>query len=265
MNGLPQFYLILLMPNRMIKELKKTVLFYKLRHFIKTKQERKVLATSVNMYKTIVASGDLVFDVGANVGNRVEVFLKLKNKVVAIEPQAECRRILTAKFGNKINIIPKGLGEKEEIRTMYISPSSTISSFAVDWIDLVKQKRFKNEQWNQTEQIEITTLENVISKFGIPAFIKIDVEGFELEVLKGLKTPVKNISFEYTVPEQLNKVLECIEQVNTISSQYLYNYSIGEEMKLVLKEYINYNEFKKLVSLPEFSKTSNGDIYVIHQ
>jgi hypothetical protein len=83
--------------------------------------------------------------------------------------------------------------------------------------------------------------------------------------LKGLKTPVKNISFEYTVPEQLNKVLECIEQVNTISSQYLYNYSIGEEMKLVLKEYISYNEFKKLVSLPEFSKTSNGDIYVIHQ
>ena len=104
---------------------------------------------------------------------------------------------------------------------------------------LEKQKRFKNEQWNQTEQIEITTLENVISKFGIPAFIKIDVEGFELEVLKGLKTPVKNISFEYTVPEQLNKVLECIEQVNTISSQYLYNYSIGEEMKLVLKQHNN--------------------------
>jgi FkbM family methyltransferase len=253
------------MPNKMIKKLKRTGLFHKLRLLFKTKEEKEMLAARVGMYKKIITAGDLVFDVGANVGNRVEAFLKIKARVVAIEPQANCRKILIAKFGNKIKIVPKGLGEKEEVKTMYISPSSTISSFAEDWIDAVKQTRFQNEEWDQTEQIELTTLEKIIEKFGIPVFIKIDVEGFELQVLKGLQTPIKKISFEYTVPEQLNRVRECIEQLNSISPKYQYNYSVGEKMELALPDYLTYIEFKQLISLPEFSKTSNGDIYVMHQ
>ncbi len=137
----------------MIKKLKTTFLFHKLRHSFKTNREKEMLALRINMYSKIVAAGDTVFDVGANIGNRVEAFLKLKAKVIAIEPQAYCRKILNAKFGNKISIVSKGLGEKEEVKTMHISPSNTISSFSKDWIDAVKQDRFKDEEWNQTQEI----------------------------------------------------------------------------------------------------------------
>jgi FkbM family methyltransferase len=247
----------------MANKIRKSFIYLKLRYLYRSKKDKELLRSRIKLYAMFCKSGDTVIDVGANIGNRVEAFLALKTKVIAVEPQQFCRKVLRARFGNKIQVIKEGLGEKAETKKMFIaSSSSQISSFSEDWIEAVKQSRFSNEQWDRTEQIELTTLDNLIQEYGTPAFIKIDVEGFELQVLKGLHTIVPALSFEYTVPEQLDKTIACLEKINALSAGYKYNYSIGEEMALQLEEFCDFSTFKDILKSDAFSKTSNGDIYV---
>ena len=74
------------------------------------RQRRRMMS----FYRQFIREGDLCFDVGANIGNRTEVFLKLGASVVAIEPQADCMKGLQRKFGRNANVtlLQKGLGEK---------------------------------------------------------------------------------------------------------------------------------------------------------
>ena len=225
-------------------------------------QEKNNHQKRISFYSSFLHSGDIVFDVGANMGNRVSVFLDLGCRVIAVEPQKECYTYLQRKFGQKIAVVPLGLGEKEEEKLMYISNVNTVSSFSNEWIESVKKDRFKNIDWDQSQTIKMTTLENLIAEFGKPKFCKIDVEGFELEVLKGLKQPLPYLSMEYTVPEQIERLAACVDYCCNLSSDSTFNYSIGEEMKFELQGYINYEEFKKLIRTPQFIGSGFGDVYI---
>lgn len=227
----------------------------------KDKQEmEELLYKRTDFYKQLVSQGDICFDVGANVGNRIQPLLNIGAKVVAIEPQQKCIEILKKTFGERITLVTEGLGEQEGVKTFYISDSSTISSFSEDWIEAVKDNRFKGHKWNKTESIKMTTLDALIKKYGQPVFIKIDVEGYELEVLKGLSSPVKYISFEYTVPEQTSKAIDCIEQIQK-TGDTIFNYSIGESMEFALPQWLNIEQMIEHVNSDEFISTNFGDIY----
>ena len=63
----------------------------------------------ISFYSQFVPNGGLVFDIGANIGNRIEIFLEIGATVIAVEPQAACVAILKEKFGNKISIEQTGL------------------------------------------------------------------------------------------------------------------------------------------------------------
>lgn len=215
-----------------------------------------------NFYKQFVNEGDTTFDVGANVGNRISPMLELGAKVIAVEPQDYCKQVLIAKFGNKIKLEPFGLGEKEEEKEFFISNASTISSFSKEWIDSVKQDRFKEYNWNKVQKVQMTTLDNLIKKHGRPVFIKIDVEGYELEVLKGLHQAVQYISYEYTTPEQTSKAIECLEYIASLSNQVVCNYSEGESMELSLAEWVSKEKMLEIINSDEFIQTGFGDIYV---
>lgn len=213
-------------------------------------------------YGQFVGNNDLCFDVGANFGNRTQPLLELGTKVVAIEPQIECCKFLKKKFGNSIILINAGLGAKEEEKDFYISDAHTLSSFSIDWVESVKKDRFKQFNWDKKVKMQMTTLDNLISKFGKPKFIKIDVEGYEYEVLKGLSEPVEMISFEYTVPEQTESIVNCINQIHANSKDIELNYCIGEDMKFELENWISVSDMINLVNTSEFSKSEFGDIYI---
>ncbi|GEO12125.1 FkbM family methyltransferase [Segetibacter aerophilus] len=236
---------------------------YRQRKFEKDQKdlEEKLLPLRINFYRQFLKEGDLVFDVGANVGNRVRAFLECGAKVVAIEPQPSCVEILKTNFGNKIQIENVGLSEDIGELEMLISNDSTISTFSEDFAKRTKN-RFKFSRWERTIKVPVLTLETLIKKYGNPRFCKIDVEGFELQVLKGLKSKIPLMSIEYCVPEMQEQNLECLNYLNTLSPAAVYNYSIGESMRLELQEWKNYEEFTDIVKTTSFINTSFGDIYI---
>lgn len=224
-------------------------------------REQKLLPIRKIFYKQFVQPGDVVFDVGANIGNRTETFLQIGAKVIAIEPQPDCVKILKKNFGNSIIIEEVGLSKVEGELEMHIANDTTISSFSKDFINSTKQSRFNHSCWETTMKIPVTTMDTLIEKYGIPKFCKIDVEGFELEVLKGLHHPIPYLSFEYCVPEMMQNVLQCIDYLHQLVPTGKFNYSIGETMKLALTEWQSYDDILLKVQSKEFISTLFGDIY----
>lgn len=203
----------------------------------------------------------MVFDVGANIGNRVAPLLHLGAKIVAVEPQKSCYDELKDKFGKRIILITNGLSDIEGVKKFYVSDASILSSFSEEWINAVKGSRFKQHTWDRVEEVEMTTLDKLIAEYGIPVFIKIDVEGHELEVLKGLSTPIKCISYEYTTPEQTMRAVECITQIEKHNKNIECNYSKGESMRWALEDWLPPEEMKAHILSMNIA-IGFGDIYV---
>jgi FkbM family methyltransferase len=216
-----------------------------------------------NFYSQFLSAGDVCFDVGANFGNRAKVFLKLGATVVAVEPQNKCVRALKTMHeeNNRLIVIQKALGALEGMAELMISRASTISSLSQEWIEAVKRSgRFSEYSWDRREIVNVTTLDRLIAEYGVPSFIKIDVEGFEYQVIIGLSKQVNAISFEFT-PEMIETTIRCIEHLNSLGVIKL-NYSIGETMKMSLDKWVNPKEMIELLSVYQKEKRMFGDVYV---
>ena len=184
------------------------------------------------LYAEFVASGDLVFDVGANVGGRVSVFRALGARVVAVEPQSSCIEKLRAEWGDdqQVYIEPVAVAAREGTADLHLADVSTISTLDTSWIDTTSTGRFSDHRWNGIEVVQTTTLDRLIETHGVPAFCKIDVEGFELEAIRGLAQPLAAISFEYT-REFDHRVTDCVRHLDDLGMT-LFNYSSGESARL---------------------------------
>jgi len=191
------------------------------------KKQEKILS----FYSQFLTANDLCFDVGANIGNRTEIFSKLGVKTISIEPQQVCLKHLHKRFDDDINvtILHTAVGEYEGYAELLVcEDASTISTLSNKW---VANGRFSNEfQWNSKQSVPVTTLDNLIKDHGTPQFCKIDVEGFELSVLRGMTQPIQVISFEFN-RELLDETIECIEYLEHLGYKD-FNYSIGESMEL---------------------------------
>lgn len=223
--------------------------------------EQSLLPERKQFYQQFINTNDLVFDVGANDGNRVQIFLELNAKVVAVEPQPNCINILQQKFEHKIIIEQVGLSNETGELDMFIANDSTISSFSSEFIDKTSTGRFSNYSWEQKIKVPVVTLDSLIEKYGIPKFCKIDVEGFELNVLKGLHHQIPTLSFEYCVPEMQENMYQCLLQLHRISPAGTFNYSMEETMKLALNEWVNFDEFLIVSKSNAFVSSLFGDIY----
>lgn len=228
-----------------------------------SEEEKQEVKRRRKFYRQFLSDGNTYFDVGANLGNRIEPIIDDNIKIIAVEPQDQCIGYLKKKYGNRITVVPKGLGAKESAETMYISDAHTISSFSKDWIDATKKSgRFSKYNWDKTKEIQITTLDRLIEQYGLPDFIKIDVEGYEYQVLLGLQQSVPMVSIEYTVPEKTDMLLNCLERIESLAEgETLYNFSPGESMEWGLPEWLSFEGMTALVQSAEFLETAFGDVY----
>ena len=216
----------------------------------------------LSFYRQFVRPEDLVYDVGANVGNRTTIFLKLGARVVAIEPQEACARELKKRFArnHRFTLITDALAAAEGEGELLIGDESTISSMAPGWIERVKHTgRFGDMDWRRTQRVRTTTLDALIGMTGLPAFCKIDVEGFEATVLQGLSKRIPVLSFEFT-PEFLESTVKSIEHLSSLGYAR-YNFSLGESMQLQLLNWVSADEI--LPRLRSVSANTFGDIYAM--
>jgi len=133
---------------------------------------------------------------------------------------------------------------------------------STEWIEsMTASRRFGSENWSKESLVPVTTLDMLIGKYGVPDFCKIDVEGYEYNVLRGLTQRVEVLSFEYTVPEFTNSVVQCIDYLSAIGPIEC-NYSLGEEMVWGLQKWISPTHMKSLVIDSPEKFGGFGDIYV---
>jgi FkbM family methyltransferase len=212
-------------------------------------------------YKQFVKEEDIVFDVGANLGNRTEIFLRLGAKVIAVEPNPKLVRKLVNKYSNRIIVENCGLGSHHGIEILNVGSTHTISSFSKEHISKMQLGRFNEFNWSRKILCPIRTLDYLILNYGSPAFVKVDVEGFEAEVLKGLSQKVKCLSIEYNVPDNLDLVIQCLNELKRVNSNYHFNFSVADSMEFFLDEWLDYINFIDLVNSNVFIDSSWGDVY----
>lgn len=227
------------------------------------KAQKKLLSERRAFYRQFIKPGSLCFDIGANYGNRTSVFLDLQASVVAVEPQQKCYDFLMKKFSKNAFILKKGVAASSGFLDFFINEeNSQVSTFSKDWIDELKQTRFASNEWNRTERIEVTTLDLLIAEYGEPQFIKIDVEGFEPEVLKGLSKKFQYLSFEYAIPEKMDNLIECLDILASNYKNLYANYAVGEQPVLQLPQWILLSEMRKYIEQKPFVDSFAGDIYI---
>jgi FkbM family methyltransferase len=212
-------------------------------------------------YSQFVGPNSIVFDVGANIGNRTKIFERLGAKVFAFEPQPFCSEILKTHFGrsSRVVVVPKAIGATLGHVDLHLNVSDTIASMSHYFMQRTEEtKRFKGTKWDGVVSVPVVTLDSIIStSVSRPDFIKIDVEGYELEVLKGLSSGPKALSFEFT-PELSDLSSQCIDKILTLG-EYEFQLSLYEGLVWALPAWTDGMSLKK--ALGSVPKEAFGDVY----
>jgi FkbM family methyltransferase len=215
-----------------------------------------------SFYGQFIQPGDLCFDIGAHVGNRLWIWSQLGARCVGVEPQPACMALLQRFYGQRetIQLVDEAVGAEPGSHTLYIDPTNpTVTTLSSTWMDAMRQEAsFSSVDWSETVTTTVTTLDELILRFGQPTFCKIDVEGYELEVLRGLSTPLPQLSFEYmtATPET---TLACVERVESLAA-YRYNWSLGESHRLASASWLLADELAAALKDPN-SFGASGDVY----
>jgi FkbM family methyltransferase len=218
------------------------------------------------LYATFVRPGDLVFDAGAHVGDRVGAFRRLKARVVAIEPQPALVRTLRILYGSDegVDIEPMALGDRVgsvELRVNLDNP--TVSTASDEFVAAAHgAPGWDGQAWTRRITVPMTTLDSLIMRHGIPRFIKIDVEGFEAQVLAGLTQPVDALSFEFTTIQR-DVALAALDRCVTLGFSR-FDAALGESQTLVHGTWRSADVMRRwLIGLPD--EANSGDIYAVRR
>lgn len=196
---------------------------------------RPAFAQLLNKQETLYSgllrdTKNLVFDIGGNEGFTAEIFLRLAKRVVIVEPSERNLRILRARFRHtkNVEIVPAAASDRAGKRIFFDNSSNyAYSTLDEEWLSLQEVKRSDLTSY----EVNVTTLDRLIEKFGRPDLIKIDVEGHEVSVIKGLSSPVPLISFEAVLPHYRAQAIANIRHLCSLSQSCTFNFAVNEVMQ----------------------------------
>jgi FkbM family methyltransferase len=214
------------------------------------------------LYAGFVAPGDLVFDLGAHAGNRVRAFVALGCRVVAVEPQPDFAKLLRTLFrgSSSVEVVEQAVGAAPGRMVLSISERTpTVTTLVPGWRDArAREPGFSGVHWNRRIEVETTTLDRLIERFGRPRFVKIDCEGSEAAILAGLSSAVPALSFEY-LPWTLDEARACAERLAAVA-RYEFNWSAGESGRLGSERWLTGPELGDALQTREAQRRP-GDVY----
>jgi len=203
-------------------------------------------------------SGDLIFDIGANQGYKTGIFLRLGAKVVAVDPDEANTAILEEKFlryrlrAKPLVVVTQAVSDKCAVETMWMEgPGSAKNTLSRKWVDTLTldDKRFGHVlHFGQRTEVTTTTLEKLFITYGMPLFVKIDVEGLEVNVIRGMQRPVPYLSFEVNLPEFRAEGLECVKLLAAIAKDGKFNYAVDCRQGLALRDWLGARDFSGVLA-----------------
>lgn len=214
-------------------------------------------------YRPLVGSGDLVFDVGAHLGDRTAAFAALGARVVALEPHPGILPWLRRLVGGKDAVTVRGeaVGGRAGTAAMSLSRATpTVSTLARSWRSEIRSENpsFRGVRWEDRVEVPVTTLDRLIETYGMPRFCKIDVEGYEAEVLAGLSWPLPGLSVEF-VSGRLDLARACVGRIQELGS-YEFNVVPGEGRTFLFPEWRSGKGLEEWLEAGA-GGVSSGDIY----
>jgi FkbM family methyltransferase len=243
----------LLKKMKLYEYLKYSTFFYLYEKFLKPEVEER-RKKEISFYTSFLTNCNLIFDIGANDGHKTEAFLLIAQKVVCCEPDETNFRTLEIRFRHqrkRVFLEKVALGSTEKTAEMFIHhPGSAFNTLnekfkrVTEADDLTKWN--EKIQFDAKEEVRLTTLNNLIEKYGYPFFIKIDVEGYELEVIKGLNRPVPFISLECLLPEFAEELNELLGLLIKLDPDSRFNIAVYE--RLLFEKFVSLTEIKNFLN-----------------
>jgi FkbM family methyltransferase len=205
----------------------------------------------ISFYQSFLPHCQLVFDIGANDGHKTAAFLHIADRVVSCEPDAENYNQLQIRFrklAKRVIVERVALAETTgSTKLLTHHAGSAFNTLSDKWKTVLESDQ--GTRWNEVirfsgiQEVNCTTLDALIEKYGVPGFIKLDVEGYEEKVLKGLSCPVAFLSFETLLPDYAVELENCISRVEVLGSPAKYNVAIEE--RLLWDQFVGLAEFRQ--------------------
>lgn len=168
-----------------------------------------------------VGRDDLAFDIGANDGRYTGVFIELGARVVAVEPNPSLARVLRERFHAPVEEV--AVGAEPGVAELHLADADILSTLSTEWMEIARREQLSNEWSGETIVVPVSTLDALIARHGVPDYVKIDVEGYEREVLRGLSRAVSIVSFEVQGPA-LHMAADCVRILDALAA---YEFSVS--------------------------------------
>jgi FkbM family methyltransferase len=232
--------------------LKSSVLFEAYLHTIRREWLRQ-RTDEIQFFKQLLGSVGpyaSIFDVGANVGNKAEVFQNVAPRVYCVEPDVANVAFLRQRFWNKPNVtvLENAVSDRPGPLTLCrFQGKSSLNTVSRKWVDILADARFGAAiKPCALRQVAATTLDQLIDTHGLPVYAKIDVEGHELAVLRGLSRPIPFLSFEVNLPEFRDESLASIKHLVSLQPNTRFNYVVSARaVRLEMDQWLPAAEFAR--------------------
>lgn len=187
--------------------------------------------TWLEYMSAVITPGMLVFDIGAHSGMYTLNYLLMGACVLAVEPQEKVLahlidRVAKDKRVNASNLktLCVACGAEPGTAEMALYYRCNLASLAPDkW----STSRMRTHVPNEIVTVPVVTLDALIDKYGMPGFMKVDVEYYEPQVFTGLSKPVPWMCYEYT-REQMGDARVVADHLQTIGD-YEFSFGFGRD------------------------------------